>query len=125
VVRVHRDRAWAWAWACVAIFSSHTMEWQVVLPEMDTAGGCWLTMTDTPLAQLSMASSVGYTRGWGGGGMHPRAQHCDISVLSDGFTVALESVILNVSAWPHQGWEVLCRQCTAMHAFCLALGSQR
>ncbi|XP_066333183.1 uncharacterized protein [Miscanthus floridulus] len=59
VVCVHHDRTWARA--RVAVFSPHTMEWQVVLPEMDT-GGCWLRMTDA-LARLSMASSVGYTSG--------------------------------------------------------------
>ncbi|CAD6342089.1 unnamed protein product [Miscanthus lutarioriparius] len=37
VVCVHRESAWAWA--RVAVFSSHTMEWQLVLPpEMDTGG---------------------------------------------------------------------------------------
>jgi hypothetical protein len=36
VVCVHRDHAWAWA--SVAVFSSETMEWQVVLPEVDNGG---------------------------------------------------------------------------------------
>jgi hypothetical protein len=36
VVCVHRDRAWAWA--RVAVFLSQTMEWRVVLPQMDTWG---------------------------------------------------------------------------------------
>jgi hypothetical protein len=97
------------------------MEWQVVLLAMEA--GTLLVES----YRYAIATVINGFVCWvhTAGGVHPRAQHCDISVFFDGSAAALESVILNVSASSDQGWGVMCRQCTAMHDFCLALGSRR
>jgi hypothetical protein len=116
VVCVHHDRAWAWA--CVAVFSSHTMDWQVVLPEMDT--GTLLPDRD----RYATVTVVGGFVCW----VH-KGEGCILALNTTTFQFSrmdLPRLIgLRFQLGQTKDGGALSRGSTEMHAFCLALGSQR